>query len=476
VATERKRQFLLLLGTNAVAKVCWAIVLLMLLRTLGAERFGVLATLWSIATIAGGFVDLGTGQAILRDGSREHGVARPLVQRAAALQALLTLLLTALLAGMAWLILPDIGLPAWQRGIIVVLGIATPLIDRFQALFTVCSQIGDSYITYAGTRSAYFVLLLCAMAAVTSSDGGLLGLSLAYFGLTLLFVMLTAIGSWRVLPPRDEHATAPVMRDLFVQGLPFLLIGTLMLAYGRVEVTILGIFGNTAAAGSYHVIYQIVLLIYSIVGMFFTVVYPRLYRHRGDALALTEDFRDTVQWLALLAWMAAPPLWLFAEPLLELMGGAPLAAQAPVLRVLSAMILVIPASAALNLLLPADMLRARIACDLIGIAITVALATVAARHDQLTWVAAAAVLGYAAAIVAAQIALGRRMAGLTRILLVAFCRIGAGVLPGAWLAWAMPGNWWLRMLTFFFAAGAGVLLTHREVARRLAPRLTWLNM
>jgi O-antigen/teichoic acid export membrane protein len=249
-------------------------------------------------------------------------------------------------------------------------------------------------------------------------------------------------------------------------GIPFLLVTTLTLAYGRVEVTILGLFGRTALAGSYHVIYQLVLLVYSVAGMFFTVTYPRLYRHRGNDTALLDDFRDTARWLSLLGWIAAPPLWLFAQPILNLMGGTGLTAYAPLLQVLAVMVLIIPASAALNFLLPADMLRVRVGCDATGIAITAGIAAWAAANDRSVWVAAGAVIGYAAAMILSQVALQRKLRGLTHILLQEFAQIGARILPGAALVWWMPGDWWQKLFAFA-ATGAAFLFTYRPIAQRL---------
>lgn len=466
MAHKSVRGFLQLIGTNVVTKACWALILILLLRKLGATSFGVLATLWSGAAIAAGFTDLGTSQALLRAGSRDHASARRLAGHSLRVQAIVTAATIVLLAVGFWAILPIGRFPPWQRDWVIVLGVAAPLIDRFQALFTVCSQIGGNYSIYSKVRSGYFICLLLLLAGVLWSEGGLLAVSAAYFGLTVVFAALMGTGTWGLLPSATIAAHTSPVKALLWQGLPFLLITTLTLAYGRIEVTILGLFGHTATAGSYHVMYQLVLLVYSIAGMFFTITYPRLYGHRGDPTALVDDFRDTVRWLSLLGWSTALPLWLFAQPILHLMGGTELATYAPLLKVLAAMVLLIPASAALNFLLPADMLRIRVGCDVVGIIVTAAIAAWAAIHNLPIWIAGGAVMGYAVAVALSHITLRGTLPGLTRILLAEFAGIGLRMLPGAILAWWAPGNWWLK-LTIFIITGAVLLLTHKSIVRRL---------
>lgn len=467
MSRKNASSFLLLVSTNVIAKACWALTLIMLLRDLGAHSFGLLATLWSAAAIAAGFMDLGTHQAVLREGTRDHTIARSLARQSARCQTHLTLCAIFLLSAAAWWALPKTELPAWQHTLIILLSIAAPLVDRYQALFTVCSQVGGSFATYSATRSLYFIALLATLAWILARGGELLDVSLAYFCLTAIFALVTGIGTWVLLPAGDNTRAPPPIGKLLGQGFPFLVMTILLLAYGRIEVAIMGIMGSTDQAGSYHVIYQFVLLVYSVSGMFFTVIDPRLYRHRKDIDSLKSDFRDTARWLSLLGWMAAPPLYIFAEPILHMMGGTTLAANSPLLRALSTMVLVIPASAGLNFLLPLDRLGTRITSDSVGIAITALITVWAAIHNTPVWVPGGAVIGYASAMLIGHLALCKQLPGSTNVLAKEFLDVATRVLPGAALAWWMPGVWWLRAAVFFATSATLVLMTHPEVAERL---------
>lgn len=467
VPNERVRGFVQLFGTNIITKVAWAVTLLLLLRNLGVQSFGFLAALWSTATIAAGAVDLGTGQVVLREGSREPASSRPLATEALRLQLLLTLLLIAILGVGGWMLLPQNGLTVWQRACVIALAVATPLVDRLQALFTVCSQLGGNYTHYTRLRSGYFVTVLIALTAVLAFHGGLLAVSIAYFVLTVIFAMGMAGGTWGLLPPRSGSPRTTKISALIVQGLPFLGVMTLTLAYGRVEVSILGGWGQTAAAGAYHISYQVVLLVYSVAGMFFTITYPRLYRHRGDSAALALDFRDSVRWLSLLGWLTAMPLMLYAEPMMHLVGGGALARFAPMLRVLSVLVLLTPASAGLNFLLPLDRLHWRILCDAIGVSIAAGGAGYAAATAHPVGAAVAEVCGYSCAMLGAHLVTRRAMSATGYMLVAEFCGIGWRVVPAILLAWLIPVPWWLGCLIFIAISISLLIVSHHPICNRV---------
>lgn len=466
---ERVRGFLQLAATNAVSKICWALTLILLLRHLGQAQFGVLATLWSIAIIAGGFVDLGTTQALVREGARTPGQARHLALQSLQLQVALSLVTTALLAVAAQHVVPTNLGNATTRWLVVALGVLTPLIDRLQNLFTAYSQISGRYHIFSVTRSTYFVLLLAALIVVVLAHGDIVAVSAVYFVITAAFVLLSGFGTWHGMPATDT-SPASALWHLVSHGLPFLGVMVLTLAYGRIEVSVLGAWGLAAAAGAYHIVYQTIQAVYSVCGIYFTVVYPRLYRHMGDPAAMREDFRDTVRSLSVLAWAAMPPLLLFPAPILHLLGGADLETYAPLLRVLALLILLTPLSAALNFLLPMDRMKTRIACDAIGIAITLIGSIFGAITDRPIIVAAFAVVGYAAAICIAHLVLTRKLAGITAAALSELAMTGARALPAALLVIWLPLPWWLACATYLLCFAVFLMLTGHTTLQQLCHR------
>lgn len=466
---ERVRGFVQLFGTNVVTKVAWALTLFLLLHKLGPQRFGFLATLWSISTIVAGGADLGTSQALLREGSRTPAIARNLARQSWRLQIITSLLLGGMVSAAAWAALPGGIISGKERALVIVLSIFTPFIDRLQTLFTVFSQIGGNYSVYAWIRSAYFLALLAAMSLALYSSDDLVTIAAIYFALTLLFSLLMSGATWRLLPEKGGQS-AP-LGLLLKSGIPFLAIAMLALAYGRVEVSILGSWNRLAAAGAYHIIYQLILVAYSVSGMFFTVVYPRLYKHLSNAQALLSDFRDTARWLSLLAWLAVPPLVLYPGPILRLIGGTPLLPYAPLMQVLSLIILVAPASAGLNFLLPLDMLRTRIACDTLGVLLTALFAGLAALSGHVLLAAIGALGGYAANVILSQFALRKRLTGCTGALLEELAGAGWRAALAAAASWLLPLPWWLGIVAFVGLYLALLVVTRHAAAKRI---LRWI--
>ncbi len=393
----RARNFLILLGSNVVSKGAWFISLVLLVNYLKPEEFGVLAALWALGAVAAGFADLGVAQVLLRDGARDPGVVRSLAARTLVLQTGLSFVLFALLSVAALVWLPLSGLGVTRQEMVVTLSIATMLVDRFGALFTVFSQLSGDYRRISLYRSVYFLSLLVAFALTINAQVQLFRIVQLYFALTVVFVVVAGWLTWRALP-RSTHAATESMVSLVRQGIWFMGNTGLSIAYGRVEVVLLGLFGFTALAGAYHVAYQVILLFFSISGIFFTVVYARLYAHQGHAQALREDFVDTVRWLSFYVWVTAPILVLHAESLARALGSAALLEHADTVRILSLMIFLLPAAAALDFLPTLELAKQRVYAETSGLGITAILAFILLLADAPSAVAGAAVLGYAATI------------------------------------------------------------------------------
>ncbi|MFC3650343.1 lipopolysaccharide biosynthesis protein [Dyella humi] len=465
------RSFFILLSTNVITKICWALTLLLLLRGLGVESFGVLATLWSAASIAAGLTDLGSGQVLLREGSRNHSLAQPLAIQAMIIQSALTCLIALILSIGAWWLVPMANLSPAQRACVIVLGILTPLVDWFQSLFTVYSQIGGRYGVYSRIRSIRFIAVLACLALAVAAGGKIVAVSVTYFLLTTAFALWMAKETWPLLP-RPSNGSEPLpYKQLIKQGIPFLVVMTLTLAYGRIEVSTLGSFGYISIAGAYHIIYQLVLLMYSVSGMFFTVLNPRLYSHRGDRAALVSDFRETARWLSLLTWLTTPSLFIFAHPILVLIGGSGFDIYANMFRVLLLLIILIaPASTSLNFLLPLDRLHARVICDVVGIAMTTAGVILCCLQSHPEYTAYAAVVGYTLAATAAHSIIHGMLPGSTFALFSEYLSAASRALPSTLITWFAPGPWWFRASIGALSFCCLLLVTRHPISQHLRLR------
>ncbi|HDO52367.1 MAG TPA: hypothetical protein ENH05_06475 [Rhizobiales bacterium] len=462
----RRHNFLLLLSTNVITKGAWAASLFLLLHHFGPRDFGVLAALWALGGLVAGFADLGVGQVLLRNGARTPGLARAIAGQALKLQIGLSLLLFGILVVGAHAFLPTPGLVGDAKWSVIIFSIAATLFDRMSALFTVFSQLAGSYHSFSLYRSGYFVALLATFLAIIRANAGLEIIALGYFLLTLLFLLPTGFETWKRLPA-STAIPVPSLPGLIRQGVWFLGGTGLTIAYGRVEVLLLGFFAFTAFAGVYHIAYQLVLLVFSVSGIFFTIIYPRLYRHQRDAAALRTDYLDTVRWLSLLAWAAVLPLMLYAEPILQLIGGTPLRKYADLLRVLSGLILLLPGAAALNFLLPLDLVKQRVMSDLLGLGTTfIIVCGVLVAHIP-SAVSAAAVAGYTVAVAAAFFyAASARILNplvMLRELFIIGWRGGVALAITAWLTL----NWWQGSLLYLLLFTALLVATGQPSIRKL---------
>lgn len=467
---DRAKNFLLLLATNVISKGAWSVALVLLLHALGPEQYGKLVTLWSLGAIASSFTDLGTSQSLLRDGTRRPELARPLAGRVTLLQLVITLIVAIPLIHAAMHKM-DIGTTETVTLLLAVTGILAPLVDRFQVLFTVFSQIANQYRVFALLRSIHFLIILAGFFLLWETGGTLLDYSLSYFVIILVTATIVGTATWRLLPnhtPIDNDARSLRSTiNLLRSGYPFLFIAILTMAYGRIEVAILGFMGQNSLAGAFHAIYQLVLLVYSISGIFFTVVYPRLYQHEGNLSALRMDYRDTVQWLSLLAWSAAPLMWLYSREILELIGGEPMIASAPLLQVMAFMVALLPVSAALNFLLPLDQLWKRVICDVAGITFTVLGTLIAIQYGRADMVGLVAVTGYAIAILMANLLLAKTIGQTIVTSLFEWLRLAPLSLASTALVHNLEWHWLLGSMAYLFLFSMILLVTHHPVALRI---------
>ena len=443
----RARNFLVLLGSNLAAKGAWFVSIVLLMNYLDPAAFGLLASLWAIGAVAAGFSDVGVGQVLLRDGAREPGLARSIARKTLVLQIVLSLILFSIVTASALTWLPSPGLDDITRVTVFALSIATMLMDRFSALFTVFSQLSGDYRRISLYRSVYFLCLLGSFTVAMDAQVGLDGVAQLYFVWTVVFTCLMAWVTWRVLP-YSTQTTNESMLSLARQGFWFLGNTGLSIAYGRIEVVLLGLFGFMVLAGAYHVAYQIVLLFFSISGIFFTVIYARLYAHQGHAMAVREDFVDTLRWLSIFAWMAAPPMILYTDQMAQLLGSDALVAHADTLRVLSLMICLLPAAAALDFLPTLELAKQRVYAEASGLGLTLVLTIILLVLDAPEAISWAALVGYIWAV-----GLAYRFAASKRVLMLADLlhetwRVAWPALIALVLVLSLPWSWWQISLVY----------------------------
>jgi O-antigen/teichoic acid export membrane protein len=464
---DRLKHFVQLLAANVLTKAAWAASLLLLLHRLGAEQFGVLATLWALSSLLAGAADLGVSQVLLRDGSQQRGLARPLALRAIQLQACTSAVGAISLVAYAWYLVPFNAGPGSVRLISILCGVVAPFIDRFQNLFTVFGQLSGTFNQYVAWRSIGFFLALAGFATFVHKPGDLCLAALIYLLSVLLTSCIMGQRTWRLLPP-SQISDLEEWTALAAKGLPFLYVSLLTLAYGKAEVSILGSTGATALAGQYHAVYQTILLAYSLSAIWFTVVFPQLYENFQNRDRLNRDFTVCVKALSIVAWAGAVPLFVYAPQISRFIAGTKAAEARVLLRNLAPLILLIPGTAILNFLLPMNLIRKRVLCDMAGVSVTIAGVALARFYGSPAAISQAAVLGYAVSVLSATLFLRRstRMDWLAPWRALTSC--GLRAMPLAAALEMASIQWWLGCLLYMTLFTMLLLVTRYVTLDQLA--------
>lgn len=438
-----------LLASNVATKLLWAASIVLLMRLLGPDSYGALATIWAFSGLIAGISDMGASQAMLREGSRSGHKLRPYLLSALTVKTalLIPVWIGVMAACLVWLPAPSDNVQGWALA--VVLAAATPLIDHFQTVLSQVVQVLHRLDVFSIWRSVYYVGLLASLWIVLTLHNTPLAASAVYFGATVLFTVLFV---WRVfmfLPRLSPEAPALYpLRKAITEGGPFLLTTVLMLAYYRVDMMLLGFLGSNEEAGVYSGQYQIILLLYSISAIIFSVVFPDLYRHSHNHTYIQRRFERIARYLNILAWIVTPCLLLYPKDIMVAMGGEPFATGYEGLRVLSFMIPLYISAIALNFLTALDNLKTRIHCEFVALVITVIGGIVAIPIFSVVGMAFVAVVAYAVSGAGALVVLVKRHRIDWRPVARDFIRIGVSVIP-AMLVFLMPlASWWLKSLAF----------------------------
>ena len=435
--------------SNVFGKLLWAASLAIAMRYLEPQAYGVLVTLWSAAGMLAAGTDLGIGQLLLREGVRQPAAAPALLRHAFLLKSVVSAATVAFVCMLSLYGALDFGIGVIPLAIVF----SAPLLDHFFTLATVLAQIRHRLPVLALWRVVTFACIFLGILAAVRHDTGMTGISLAWSAATL--AGLCGLG-WH-LRERSRRASSnvPGLSGTHRLALPFLAINLLALAYGRLDVLVLGTLGSPEFAGHYHAAYQVILLVYFVPELLFTVAYPALYQCHGNVAALSSAWRVITRWQAALALALAPVLLVFGTDIMALIGGKNFLAAGPILSVLALMVMTLPASSALHFLVLTDnaALRMRIETGIICSS-SVAIAVFAFGRQPVMAAASAALL-YSVGCLYAWCRLGGL--GFRLPLLIVPWRVLAAAFAAFWLLW-LPLPWWLCALFYMLCLTSAMFL------------------
>lgn len=443
-------------ASNALGKLLWSVSLVMMMRLLGPDDYGTVVVIWSIAGLLSPLTDLGLSQLLLREGARQPGLIRVLLCRSLLARAALGLLAIVLVV----VVTRSGSGPLATIGVgVLALAAAAPLLDGVFLSATALAQSERRIGLLSVWRVTSFALVPLLLLGLYRILPGLPASALA-------FLLASAIGliGFFVMRGNASPATAvvaPNWRDTLALARPFLFMSVAALSYGRAEVSVIGLHGSTTDAAFYHAAYQVVLLVFSLSEVVFTAVFARLYRANADIAMLARCWTPILRSLVMLCVLALPPLWLYADEVMMLLGGDDFASAGPVLRALLPMVAVLPLAASMNFLMLLDRPEQRARIDAVCVLVTVVILLFSASLGAV-WAATAASFCYGVASAVAWFSVARL--GLPLPWAKDFAKAVTIVLPAACLlAFDWP-SWWLGAAAFLVAA-----LTLLYASRYLRP-------
>lgn len=436
----RVRDLVLSVGSlgaaNIIGKLCWVLSLMLMMRALGPEEYGLLAAIWSLFGFIAPLTDLGLSQLLVRDGARDPSLRAYLLRGAVACRLVIggvavagMLLLSAWLDGpfshAGWLILFVAALP--------------PLFDGAFQTATAVAQLESRLVLLSACRVFGFALLpLMLLYSLFTYDNGVAAAG-SYAAASLI-----ALLGFFVLR-RNPEASTPLdsplaFRRLARQALPFMFVSTAALAYGKLEVVAVGMIEGTAASAYYHLAYQVVLLAFSLPEVFFLAILANLYRVRGDVPRIERKWGPICDLMCAYCSIVLPGLVWHAADIVAFLGGEGFRGSAPVLWALLPMVALLPASTSMHFLMVLDQPARRAWIDLACVAITVPMVAMMTALGGVVPAAAVASAIYGAAVWVAW----RVVAGMgLRLQWLRPMGLGILTVSPSFVCWALPWpTWW----------------------------------
>ncbi|HET9847849.1 MAG TPA: flippase [Candidatus Dormibacteraeota bacterium] len=245
LASRTLRNSVLVVGARALAKLGVFIVVVLLLRNLGDERYGRFAAMVVYVTLLGVVSDLGLQTVFIRDVSRDRRLLRRYLGNLLSVRLLLSLLAFLLLAAVLRVISPSL-FPFTIAGFALLL--TTSYSSLLRAVFYIRGRLIYEAIAIVAEAALLLVLTLIAIQRHATWDAFLW----VYAG-SYLFTCLFAYGvlRWRWREPVALRLEPALLRTLLAAGIPLALGFTIATVYAQLDVVLLQLFKGFQMVGWY---------------------------------------------------------------------------------------------------------------------------------------------------------------------------------------------------------------------------------
>lgn len=343
------------------------VVTLLIVRTLGATRFGEWSTIFAVSQLVGYFASLGLAGVTVRFVAAEPAREADWVGGYATLTAALTLPVMAV-----YIIAMQIISRSYEMrvaSLILAVGYLGGVLSTFSTIFRMRVR-NDISIAFVSANS---VLWAGAVIVITGHHGGMIPLAFAFVSVLLLIQGSQAVLAMRMATVRLRGSRAmwpAIMRVGFAVG-----AGTLLtLAYARIDqVLVFELAPHRDEAGIYAAVYRILDTAAFIPIAVMTTLFPIISAaYPGNLPRVRRLVQLVIDYLAVFSLPILAFSIVAAKPLLHLLFGPPFEQGANALPVLMAAYVVICFGyVSGNLVITTDLQRRYINYAIVGLVVNV---------------------------------------------------------------------------------------------------------
>lgn len=316
LASRTLRNSVLVVAARAVAKVGVFLVIVLLWRHLGDERYGRFAAMVVYVTLVGVVADLGLQTIFIRDVSRDRDLFRRYLGNLVSARLGLAIFALVILAAALRLLSPTL-FPYTLAGFALLL--TTSYSSLLRGVFYIRGRLAYEAIAIVVEAIVLLVLTLFAISRQATWDAFLWVYAASYL-FTCLFTY--AILRWRwqeTIPPRLE---VTFIRGLLVAGLPLALGFTITTIYAQLDIVLLQVFKNFEMVGWYSAANKYVDAVAWVPQSAMGAVFPALAMlSKGDRRRLAFAYEKSYKMLALIALPLAVGIGITADAIVHLTRG-----------------------------------------------------------------------------------------------------------------------------------------------------------
>lgn len=299
------------------------------LRYFGPERYGILETAlaWSNALIT--LSDIGLSTLIVREAARNKNEASVYYGNTIVVQSIMTLVIFAVLIGLAKVLHYDI-LMVSMIGLIGAAGLIFEFRKIMQGILRVWME--QKFITFIELINSvsFFITIILLFAFMHNKDSALIGFGIAQLSVNALSIVALQIYTVRYAKPHINLRRIPAMIS---HSWVFTLYNVFFMLYFQIDQIILSMMSTKTAVGIYGAPSKVAVVLLFVPLMVYQVVLPLMFQYsKNDQAKYNRIAQLLYRYFAAFGVPAGLGLTLAAPALVPFVFGSAYNASIPVMQ------------------------------------------------------------------------------------------------------------------------------------------------